>query len=453
MSMQKRLALPRGEKNLRARRQAWQVFSKLSTALPEHEDHALDKPDLLIIGLDPLGLDLAMAASALGASVILAMQGETALDFAHRNGEVLMRLGSLPFDNASDLIHQQDNLARWISVTRSPERLRAARVVVEEGPARFLDSRRVSVGDRVVSPRRIVLATGVSGGAEAGFFTEPSKGMPRRVVISGRSPIGMALAAMAMRTQSKTSLIPDAGFFAAFDPEISSLYLEALERHGLSRLAELPTLRPAEVPIWQEPELRPALDDLDLDKARIRLRDGNLVLNARLETSNGRVSAIGRVTGQNDVRMVGYLLARLMFRKPGGYVPPPALRFIPGLPDVAEVGLTERDARKRAGRIAIHRANAGESGPVSGPAATVKLVCDLKGRILGASCLAPDAGMLMAMVSLAMENDRGLETISSLALPRSAGAEALCLAAGAPQRARLRSPRLQGALRFMRRFG
>lgn len=413
----------------------------------------MDKPDLLIIGLDPLGIDLAMAASALGASVMLAMQGETALDVAHRTGEVLTRLASTPFDDASDLSHQQDNLARWISVTRSPERLRAARVMVEEGPARFLDSRRVSVGDRVVSPRRIVLATGLASEADAGFFTEPLKGMPRRVVISGRSPIGMALALIAMRAQTKTGLVLDSGFLATFDPEISALHLEALERQGLARLAELPTLRPAEVPIWQEPDLRPALDHLDLDKAGIRLRDGNLVLNARLETSNGRVSAIGRVTGQNDARMVGYLLARLMFRKPGGYVRPAAMRFIPGLPDLAEIGLTERDARKRFGRIAIHRANAGEAGPVSGPAATVKLVCNLKGRILGASCLAPDAVALMGILSLAMESHQGLEAISSLALPGSVGTDALRLAAAGPQRARLRSPRLQGALRFMRRFG
>jgi pyruvate/2-oxoglutarate dehydrogenase complex dihydrolipoamide dehydrogenase (E3) component len=413
----------------------------------------LDKPDLLIIGLDPLGLELAMSASALGASVMLAMQGETALEAAHRNGEVLMRLVSMPFDHASDLSRQQDNLARWISVARSPERLRAARVTVEEGRARFLDSRRLSVGERVVSPRRVVIATGLASAEDAGFLTKPLEGMPRRVVISGRSPAGMALALIAMRAQTKTSLVPEAGLLATFDPEISALYLEALERQGLARLAELPTLRPADVPIWQEPQLRPALDQLDLDKAGIRLRDGNLMLNARLETSNGRVSAIGQVTGQSDARMVNYLLARLMFRKAGSYVPPPAIRVVPGLPDLAEIGLTEQEARKRSGRIAIHRANAGESGPVSGPAATVKLVCDLKGRILGASSLAPDAVALMGILSLAMESNRGLETISSLSLPGSVGTEALRLAAGAPQRARLRSPRLQAALRFMRKLG
>lgn len=414
----------------------------------------MDKPDLLIIGLDRLGLDLAMAASALGASVVLAMQGETAPEFARRDGEFLMRLASLPFGNKAELRSQHQNLERWIRITRSLERLRAARVMVEPGSARFLDARRIALGERVLTPRRVVIATGQTSDPASGFPSDPlNNDMPKRVVISGHSPTSIALASIAMRAGAKTSLVLDPDLFGPFDPEMSALCLEALERQGLARLSELPNLRPVEVPVWQEPKGQPALGGLALDAAGIRQRDGGLVLNARLETSVGRVSAIGTVTGHGEAGMVGYLLARLMFRKPGAYVPPPAMRVVPGMPDLAEIGLTEQEARRRWGNVAIYRANSSEWGPASGRLAAVKLICNPKGGIVGASCLAPDAVGLAGMISLAIGNGLGLESIARLSLPSGAGAEALRLAASAPQRARLRSPRLQSALRFMRKFG
>ncbi|MBN8533167.1 MAG: NAD(P)/FAD-dependent oxidoreductase [Rhizobiales bacterium] len=414
----------------------------------------MDKPDLLIIGLDRLGLDLAMAASALGASVVLAMQGETALEFAQRDGEYLVRLASMPFSNEAEGHLQREQLSRWITTTRSSERLRAARVRVEPGQARFLDTRRIALGERILTPRRIVIATGRAPDQASGFPTEPfGNDMPKRVVISGRSPISIALASVAMRAGTRTSLVPAAGLSDLFDPEMSALGLETLERQGLARLSEIPTLRPAEVPVWQEPKWQPALDGLGLEMAGIKHLENRLVLNARLETSLGRVSAIGTVTGQSDASMVGYLLARLMFRKPGNYASPLAMRVIPGMPELAEIGLTEQEARKRWGRVAIHRANASELGPVSGPLAAVKLICHPKGRLVGASCLAPDAVELASIISLAIGNALGLEAVARLSLPQGAGAETLRLAASAPQRARLRSPRLQAALRFMRKFG
>jgi pyruvate/2-oxoglutarate dehydrogenase complex dihydrolipoamide dehydrogenase (E3) component len=439
---------------LRASWLAWQVFSQLLMALPTPGDHALDKPDLLIIGLDRLGLDLAMAAPALGASVVLAMQGETSLEFARRNGEFLSRLASMPLGQGDEWRSRMVSLSRWISVTRSPQRLRAARVQVEPGQARFLDSRRVAVGERVLTPRRIVIATGQAPDQETAFLAGlDHEDLPKRVVISGHSPASVALASIAMRAGVKASLVLDPRLFDPFDPDMSALCLEALERQGLTRLTELPALRPAEVPIWQEPILQPALEGLSLEAAGIKRRDGQLVLNSRLETSQRRISAIGHVTGESDAAMVGYLLARLMFRKPASYAPPPAMRVLPGLPALAETGLTEREARQQFGRIAIHRANASETGPASEPLAAIKLICDSKGRLVGASCLAPDAIALTGLISLAISNRLGLEALTRLSLPPGAGAEALRLAASAPQRARLRSSRLQSALRFMRKFG
>lgn len=410
----------------------------------------MDKPDLLIIGLDRLGLDLAMAASALGASVVLAMQGETALEFARRDGEILTRLASTPFSSAAEFHHQHEELVRWISVTRSAKRLCAARVMVEPGQARFLDARRVAIGERVLTPRRIVIATGRDSGDIPRLGVDA---MPKRVLVSGNGPAAIALASIAMRAEVKTSLVFDAASFEPFDPEMASLCLEALERQGLALPTELPALRPAEVPIWREPAFRPALDNLYLDKAGIKLRDGKLALGSHLETSQSRISAIGSVTGEADAGMVGYLLARLMFRKPGCHAPPPAVRVIPAMPDLAEIGLTEAEARKSAGRVAVHRANSSEIGPVSGAFGVVKLICDAKGKLLGASVLSHEAIAIAAVLAIAIENNLGLDAISRLSLPQGAGAEALRLAASAPQRARLRSPRLQSALRFMRKFG
>jgi pyruvate/2-oxoglutarate dehydrogenase complex dihydrolipoamide dehydrogenase (E3) component len=151
--------------------------------------------------------------------------------------------------------------------------------------------------------------------------------------------------------------------------------------------------------------------------------------------------------------MVGYLLARLMFRKPGRYRPPVRIRVAETAPALAEIGLGEAEARKRIGKIRIHRASFSEAGPGVGSPGTVKLICDSRDNLVGASILATDAVSLAGTLALAIGNNLGLAAIGQIAWPPGVAGEALRLAANAPQRARLRSPRLQAALRLMRKFG
>lgn len=418
-------------------------------------EHALDKPDLLIIGLDRLGVDLALAASALGASVVLAMQGESASKAARRDGEILARLCATPFVDANGFRREYNALERWIAVTRSPERMRAARVRVEPETARFLDARRVLIGEREYWPRRIVIATGRIARNAADFLDQfGSDAIPNRVLVSGNGPLALPLASVAMRAGAITTLVVESRQIKSFDPDISALCFETLERRGLVVQTELPTLRPADVPIWLDPCFEPNLDNLDLDKAGVKIRDGQIVLGTHMECSNRRISVIGSVSDTaTDAGMVGYLLARLMFRKPGRYRPPVRIQVIQTAPALAEVGLGEAEARKHVGNIRVHRASFSEVGPGLSAPGAVKLVCDSRDNLVGASILATDAVSLAATLALGIGNNLRLSAIGHIAWPPGVGGEALRLAANAPQRARLRSPRLQAALRLMRKFG
>ncbi len=164
----------------------------------------------------------------------------------------------------------------------------------------------------------------------------------------------------------------------------------------------------------------PNLDALGLDAAHIALRDGRLVLDAALRTTNPRVFAIGDVAGGLQFTHVaeqhaGIVLRQALFRsrwsKPSATVP--WCTFTD--PELARVGISEAEARAR--KLAHHvyrfpiarndRAQA--EGETAGMA---KLLTDARGRILGAAILSPHAGELIAEYTLAIAQGLRASAIS-----------------------------------------
>ena len=97
------------------------------------------------------------------------------------------------------------------------------------------------------------------------------------------------------------------------------------------------------------------VDGLDLEKARIRHHRGGIEVNSALRTSNRRVYAIGDVAGGLQFTHVagyhaGLVVQSILFRIPGrenrDIVPWATYTD----PELAHVGLTEEEARKRGKR-------------------------------------------------------------------------------------------------------
>ncbi len=348
-------------------------------------------------------------------------------------------------------------LCEEIRRQRSKERLRAARLRVETGAARFLDKRRVAIGEVVFQPRRILLATGCSAPAPLedmrALFEQGN--VPRRIILRGSSAAALNLASLLTRLGSQVTLVSEMPLMQAADPDALRLLIDTSEKHGLTCLTALPPARPADLPLWELSEARPALDGLDLDKAGIRLREGHLVLKNGFETANSRVFALGRAANPDslpDPGAVAHLVGRLFFRRSGAHRPMPALRLTGGEPGIAEIGLSEREALARGG-AQIARAAFSDADPADLSGGFVKLFADRKGKLLGACLFGPRASEHIAPLALALSQGLTLSDIARLPLAPGSASEAIRLAAASPARGLLRSSKVQRAFRFFRFFG
>ncbi len=415
----------------------------------------MEKPDLLILGLDRQALEIGLAIATLGGKVVVARTEETAVTQAIRDGEMLARLvsagDSVAFEarrlaTIEDIRHQ-----------RSTERLRAARIQVTVGPARFLDRRRVLVGEVTFEPRRVLLASGRQATAplEALRVLFEHGEAPRRLILRGASAEAIDLAGLLMRLGAQVTMVGESPVAPEFDPDGVRLLLDRLERQGLARLSAMPPARPADLPVWEIGSPLPALDGLDLDKAGIRLRDGCLVLRNGFETTNARVFALGRAAKPDqpaEPGAVAHLIGRMFFRRSGKFGPQPRLRLLGGEAGLAETGLGEREALAR-GTVQIARAAFADADPSDLSGGFVKLLGDRKGRLLGASLCGPGSGERLPILALALGRGLNLTEIARLPFPAGSASDAIRLAAASPARGLLRSAGVQRAFRLFRFFG
>jgi len=415
----------------------------------------VEKPDLLILGLDRQALEIGLAIATLGGKVVVARTEETAVTQAIRDGEMLARLVSA----GDPVAFEARRLATLEDIRRqrSTERLRAARIQVTLGPARFLDRRRILIGEATFEPRRVLLASG----RQATLPLEALRALfehgeaPRRLILRGASAEALDLAGLLMRLGAQVTLVSESPVAPDFDPDGVRLLLDRLERQGLARLSAMPPAGPADLPVWEIGSPLPALDRFELDKADIRLRDGRLVLRNGFETTNSRVLALGRAAEPDqpaDASAVGHLIGRMFFRRSGKFGPQPRLRLLGGEAGLAETGLGEREALDR-GTVQIARAAFADADPSDLSGGFVKLLGDGKGRLLGASLYGPGSAERLPVLALALGQGLTLTEIARLPFPAGSASDAIRLAAASPARGLLRSPGIQRAFRFFRFFG
>ena len=180
--------------------------------------------DLVVIGGGTAGLVCAMGASGLGARVALVerkllggdclntgcvpskalLRSARAAAEARRAQALGIRAGQVEADFSSVMQRLRERRAD-ISPHDSAERLRAAGVDVYFGDARFTGASTIAVGDRRLTFRRAVIATGgrpavpeIPGLGAVPYLTSETlfelREQPQRLAILGAGPIGCEMA-------------------------------------------------------------------------------------------------------------------------------------------------------------------------------------------------------------------------------------------------------------------
>jgi pyruvate/2-oxoglutarate dehydrogenase complex dihydrolipoamide dehydrogenase (E3) component len=166
----------------------------------------------------------------------------------------------------------------------------------------------------------------------------------------------------------------------------------------------------------------PNLEGLQLDAAGVGHGREGLVVDDRLRTTNGRVYASGDVCSRFKFTHAADALSRIVVQN--------ALFFgcrracaltIPWCtftsPEVAQVGVTGTEAAARGfATITIPLAEVDRSVVDDERDGFVRLHHD-RGRIVGATIVAPSAGELIGTVALAMQHGLGLAALAAAIFP------------------------------------
>jgi pyruvate/2-oxoglutarate dehydrogenase complex dihydrolipoamide dehydrogenase (E3) component len=446
-------------------------------------------PDLCVIGAGAAGLSVAAAAAAFGVPVVLvekgAMGGEClnagcvpskALIAASERMAAIRSGGAfgistrepqLRFDKVMKHVH--DTIA-VIAPTDSVERFTALSVRVIKAEARFSDTRSLIAGDVTIRARRFVIATGsrpvspaIEGLEGTPYLTNETifglETLPKHLAIIGGGPIGMELAQAFHRLGSRVTLLEAGQALAREEPEMRLAAVTALKREGiliregvsvtharfeqghviLSLTDQVHAGQPETV---QASHLlvavgrTPAIGDLDLEKAGIRYDRSGIAVNKSLRSSNRRIYAIGdcasgatrglRFTHAAS-QQAGLVVRHALFRQNIAYDPDLIPRVTFTDPEIASVGLSEDEARKRHGTIHVLRHPFAENDRARAELQTqglVKLIATRKGKLLGASIAGSHAGEMISFYSLALTQGLGMKEIAQTVFPYPVRAEA-----------------------------
>ena len=453
--------------------------------------------DLCIIGAGSAGLSIASGAAQLGRSVVLFEANEMGGDclnsgcvpsksliaagkaaYAQTSGE---KYGIKPVSPKVDFDAVKAHVKgviEQIAPVDSQERFEGLGCTVIREYAHFTDSKTVESKSTRVKAKRFVIATGsrasappIPGLDETPYLTNETvfdvDRLPEHLIIIGAGPIGFELGQTFRRLGSEVTIIDVAAPLGRNEPEHAKVLIEALEEEGVKFLAPANTKQIKTKKYKTKPgvsvELEdgteidgshllvaagrtPALEKLTLDKAGVNYDKGGIETDDALRTSNPKIYAAGDVVkGMGGLTHAagfhaGQLIKNFYFMPPllGRFFAKAEIQRMPAAiysePELANIGLSEKDAREQHGddvravswsfeendrAIAERKTEGG-----------VKIIATKKGKVLGASVVGEGAGEIIQMLSLAMSSGVKISGLAQFISPYPTRTEVVKRAAG-----------------------
>jgi pyruvate/2-oxoglutarate dehydrogenase complex dihydrolipoamide dehydrogenase (E3) component len=465
--------------------------------------------DLAVIGAGAAGLSVTAVAAQLGLRVALIERdrmGGDCLNFGCIPSKALLatahtaqaargaaRLGiHLPepkIDWPAVSAHVHGVIAA-IAPTDGAARFRALGATVLCGEARFVSRDTVAVGNRRVTAHRIVIAAGstaiappISGLDQVPYLTNTTlfglTEQPDHLLILGGGPVGLEMADVFIGLGSRVTVLEAATIAGKEDPELVAGLRDSIVARGVSLLEGTtvgaiergPTLvltdgrRIVGSHLLIAVGRRPNLEALDLAAGNVRATRNGVATDQGLRSlTNRRVYAVGDIADPRGIGPrafthigsyhAGIVIRRALFRLPArlDYAALPRVTYT--RPELAQVGMTEAEARAAGHRISILRWPLAENDRATAERDTTGLVKLVVGgsRLLGAGILAGNAGEMIGLWTLAIAQRVKLRTLASLILPYPTRGEAGKRAVGSFFASRLFAPRTKTLVRLLARL-
>jgi dihydrolipoamide dehydrogenase len=164
----------------------------------------------------------------------------------------------------------------------------------------------------------------------------------------------------------------------------------------------------------------PNTKDLNAEKIGIKMEKGRILINEKMETNCPDVYAIGDVIGGYMLAHVATVEGECAAQNAVGKVTKINYCSVPRCvytsPEVASVGLSEKEAKEKYGTIKVGKfpfVAVGKALVINETAGMVKVVADSKyGEVLGVMILGPHATDLIAELGLAIQMEATYEEIA-----------------------------------------
>jgi pyruvate/2-oxoglutarate dehydrogenase complex dihydrolipoamide dehydrogenase (E3) component len=465
--------------------------------------------DLAVIGAGASGLSVTAVAAQLGLRVALIERdrmGGDCLNFGCVPSKALLaashaaqaaraadRFGVLLPEPEIDwnAVHEHvHGVIAAIAPVDSEARFHALGATVLRGEARFAAPDALMVDGRRLTARRIVIAAGsaaavppIPGLDKVGYLTNTAifdlERRPDHLLILGGGPIGLELADAFAGLGSRVTVVEAATIAGKEDPELVAGLRDCFVARGITVLesANVASVEPGPALVLSDGRRiagshllvavgrRPNLEALDLVAGNVRASRTGIATDHGLRSlTNRRVYAVGDIADPRGIGPrafthvgsyhAGIVIRRALFHLPAriDYAALPRVTYT--RPELAQVGMTEAEARDAGHRVSVLRwplADNDRATAERDTAGLVKLVVAGR-RVLGAGILAPNAGEMMSLWALAIAQRVKLNALASLIVPYPTRTEAGKRAAGNFFVPRLFAPRTKALVRLLARL-
>ena len=313
--------------------------------------------------------------------------------------------------------------------------------------AQFTGPREITVGSTRIHARRFVIATGsrpripdLPGLKGTPYLTNETlfalTECPSHLLILGGGPMGCEMAQAFRRLGAKVTLVQSRTILPREDPAAVALIRAKLTTEGVrviegakvTRVTGGPSLMLDSGETLTGSHLlvavgrAPAHDGLNLSAAGIAATARGINTDRHLRTTNRKVFAIGDAAGREQFTHVAGYHAGLVVRRALFGLPAPVRHdHIPRVtytdPELAQVGLTEAEARARHG-VALTVVKApfakNDRAITEGQTTGFLKVMIHKGHPIGATLMDPGAGDLITPWSLALASRLKMSAMAGL---------------------------------------